>query len=52
MFRQKDTGPVGLDDGIAILDAVQVVVPTIQHALVEIVDKKPAFEGEAWYYIF
>ncbi|KAH9478056.1 hypothetical protein JR316_0010293 [Psilocybe cubensis] len=37
------TGPVDEIDGNSILNAVQAFEPTIQHALAEIVVKKPAF---------
>ncbi|CAA7268665.1 unnamed protein product [Cyclocybe aegerita] len=39
------TGPVGVEDGTTILNAVAATEPTIQHALVEIVVKRPAFQA-------
>ncbi|KIM37999.1 hypothetical protein M413DRAFT_448046 [Hebeloma cylindrosporum] len=40
-----ETGPLGEEDGAAVLASVQAFEPTIQHALVEIVTKKPAFQA-------
>ncbi|KAF8157223.1 hydrophobic surface binding protein [Crassisporium funariophilum] len=40
-----NTGPVDVTDGTVILDSVQAFEPTIQHALTEIVVKKPAFQA-------
>jgi len=39
------TGPVGETDAQGFLTSVQAIEPTIKDSLVQIVNKKPAFQG-------
>jgi len=48
LTANQKTGPLGDQDGAAVLTSVQAIEPNIQHALLEIVTKKPAFQGEIY----
>jgi len=48
LTTNQESGPLGDEDGAAVLTSVQAIEPNIQHALVEIVTKKPAFQGEIY----